>query len=230
MPIPSRLAGAPQGPQPPSNAAITLEHLAGLVTEADAPPQALFDVGQASTAGADLLSEQDYWISVGGTPDECADIVSSPYLVSSDDAGDLARADDPTGAIGTFTEQEDRFGLVQVYARAFDDAATASGFIDTFLATVAGCGGYRFVGTDGEVSYGASALEAVESPAAPVGTRVLTYSEVVAGSDALGAGITFVQHENSVVAIYSELYPSSTMTSADVAGLADALSVRLAAL
>jgi hypothetical protein len=38
-------------------AVATLERLASVVSEADAPPQAGFDVGAASTAGADLGSE-----------------------------------------------------------------------------------------------------------------------------------------------------------------------------
>ena len=218
----------PQGPQPPVSTSITLQQLAGVVSEADAPPQALFDVGQASTAGADLLSEQEYWASVGGTPAACADIVSSPYLVSSADEADPARTDDATGALGTFTEEEDRFGLIQVYGRVFDDPAIASGFIDDFAATVAGCEGYRFVDADGGVTYDASGLTVSESASPPEGARVLSYSEDAAGTD--GIGITFVQHENAVVAIYSELYPSSTMTPADVSALAGVIAGRVAAL
>jgi hypothetical protein len=223
-------SGEPQGPLPPSDAAITLQQLAGVVTEADAPPQALFAVGAASTSGADLVSEQDYWASVGGTPAECADVVSSPYLVTSADAADAARADDDTGALGTFTEQEDLFGLVQVYGRVFDDAATASGFLDAFSATAAACPGYRFIGTDGAVSYEATNLRVAESPEPPAGSRVLTYSEDVRGSGALGVGITFIQHENAVVSIYAELYPSSTMTPADVAAIADVVAGRMGTL
>jgi hypothetical protein len=223
-------SGDPQGPLPPSNTAITLQQLAGVVAEGDAPPQALFAIGAASTSGADLLSEQDYWTSVGGTPAECADVVSSPYLVTSADAADAARTDDETGALATFTEQEDLFGLVQVYGRVFDDAAAASGFLDAFAGIVAACPGYRFIGTDGAVSYEAANLRVTESPEPPAGTRVLTYSEEVRGSGALSVGITFMQHENAVVSIYAELYPSSTMTPADVEAIADVIAGRLAAL
>ncbi len=223
-------SGEPQGPQPPSNTLITLQQLAGVVTEAETPPQALFDVGEASNSGADLVSEQEYWVSVGGTPDECADVVSSPYLVSSADASDLARTDDPTGALGTFTEEEDLFGLVQVYGRVFDDEATASGFLDEFIETVSECGGYRFIGPDGDVTYLASGLGVEESADPPAATRVVTYGEDVDGSDALGVGITFVQHENAIVSIYSELYPSSTMTPADVMEILTAVTLRIAAL
>ena len=229
-PLPDETAGEPQGPLPPSSTAVTLQQLAGLVTEADAPPLALFGVGAASTSGADLLSEQDYWMSVGGTPAECADVVSSPYLVAAADAADAARTDDPTGALATFTEQEDLFGLVQVYGRAFDDDATASGFLDAFSATVAGCGGYRFIGPEGDVTYEATGLRVEESTTAPAGTRLLTYDEIVEGSGALGVRTTFIQHENAVVAVFSELYPSSTMTPADVATLVAAVTGRLAAL
>jgi hypothetical protein len=220
----------PQGPQPPSSDPITLQQLAAVVTEADAPPQTTFGVGAASTSGPDLLSEQRYWDSAGGAPEECRDIVSSPYLVSSADASDVARTDDPTGALGTFSEEEDLFGLVQVYGRIFDDEITASGFLDGFAQTAAGCRGYQLAAEDGTVTYQATGLNLEESATAPVGTRVLLFSEDVAGSDILGVATTFVQRKNAVVAIYSELYPSSTMTPADVTQLATTVTGRLAAL
>lgn len=219
-----------QGPQPPTSALITLQQLAGVVTADDAPAQALFDVGEASTSGADLLSEQQYWEAVGGAPEECRDIVSSPYLVSSADSAADARLDDPTGAIARFSEDEDLFGLVQVYGRIFDDEATASGFVDDFAQTVAGCAGYQLVGEDGTVTYQAVALHLDESTIAPIGTRVLHFSEDVAGSDIVGVATTFVVRKNALIAIYSELYPSSTMTLDDVSALATTLSERLAAL
>jgi hypothetical protein len=56
------------------------------------------------------------------------------------------------------------------------------------------------------------------------------FSEEVSSSDALGVGITFLQHENAVVSLYSELYPSSTMTPADVEDLVTAVRDRLAVL
>lgn len=226
----STATGEEQGPLPPTSALITLQQLAAVVTADDGPAQALFDVGEASTSGADLLSEQQYWEAVGGAPEECRDVVSSPYLVSSADAADDARLDDPTGAIARFSEDEDLFGLVQVYGRLFDDEATASGFVDDFAQTVAGCGGYQLVGEDGAVTYQALALHLGESTTAPIGTRVLHFSEDVAGSDILGVATTFVVRKNAVIAIYSELYPSSTMTPNDVAELATTLSERLAAL
>ena len=222
--------GEPQGPQPPSDAPITLQQLATVVTEDDAPPQALFDVGAASTSGADLLSEQQYWESVGGSPEQCRDVVSSPYLVSSADAADVARTDDPTGTLGTFSEDEDLFGLVQVYGRIFDDPAAASGFLDAFLQTVAGCTGYNLTDDDGAVTYQAVALHADEATDAPLGTRLVVFREDVSGSDILGVGITFVQRKNAVIAIYSELYPSSTITPADLSRITTTVSGRLAAL
>lgn len=219
-----------QGPVPPSSALLTLQQLAGTVTEADAPPQALFDVGEASTSGSDLLSEQDYWIAVGGTPEECRDIVSSPYLVRSADGDDVALTDDPTGAIARFTEDEDLFGLIQVYARVFDDETAASGFVDGFAQTVAACPGYQLTGEDGTATYQAVALHLDESTTAPVGTRVLDYREDVAGSDITSVGTTFVVRKNAVLAIYTELYPSSTMTPDDAAALATTLADRLSGL
>ena len=124
----------------------------------------------------------------------------------------------------------DRFGLVQVYGRVFDDEATASGFLDAFAQTVAGCAAYQFVREDGVVTYDAAALHVEESTTSPLGTRVLEYVEDVAGSDILGVSTTFVQRKNTVVAIYSELYPSSTMTPDDVAKLTDTIAARMAAL
>ncbi len=223
-------AGEPQGPQPPSDALITLQQLVTVVSEEDAPSQSLFDVGSASTSGSDLLSEQQYWDDVGGSPEECRDIVSSPYLVSMADAADTARADDPTGALATFSEDENLFGVVHVYGRVFDDPATASGFMDGFMQTVAGCGGYQLAGGDGEVTYQALALHVGEATDAPPGTRVVVFSEDVASSDALGVGTTFVQRKNAVIAIYSELYPSSTITTTDVSRITTTVTGRLAAL
>ncbi|MEO7898229.1 MAG: hypothetical protein ABIR65_13120, partial [Pseudolysinimonas sp.] len=220
----------PQGPQPPADGPITLQVLATIVTEDDAPAQSLFDVGAASTSGADLLSEQDYWVAVGGRPEECRDVVSSPYLVSSADATDAARTDDPTGALGTYSEDEDLFGLVQVYGRIFDDEARATSFLAEFTQTVAACPAYQLTGDDGTVSYDAVGLHLQESTTAPIGTRQLVFSEDVAGSDILGVSTTFVQRKNAVIAIYAELYPSSTMTAADVATLTATITGRLAAL
>ncbi len=219
-----------QGPLPPTAALITLQQLATVVTAADAPAQSLFDVGEASSSGDDLVSEQGYWDAVGGSPDVCRDVVSSPYLVRTADADDDALLDDPTGAIGRFSEDEDLFGLIQVYGRIFDDEAAASGFVDGFAQTVAGCSGYQLTGEDGTVTYQAVALHLEESTTAPIGTRVLDFREDVAGSDITGVGTTFVVRKNAVIAIYSELYPSSTMTTTDVAQLAETLAERLAAL
>ena len=218
----------PLGPQPP--ALITLQQLATVVTADDAPADALFDVGAASDSGSDLLAEQDYWDAVGGSPEECADIVSSPYLVSSVDGDDGNRLDDPTGVLGTFSEDEDRFGLVQVAGRIFDDAATASRFLDEFLDAVAACPGYRLTGEDGATNYAATALDATESADAPLGTRVVTYTEDVDGSGIVSVGTTFVQHENAVIAIYDELYSSSTMTAPDIMAVTAAVTGRLAGL
>jgi len=219
-----------QGPLPPTDALITLQQLATVVTAADAPANSLFDVGQASTSGADLLSEQDYWLAVGGRPEECRDVVSSPYLVSTADAASEARLDDDTGTLGTYSEDEDLFGLVQVYGRVFDDEATASGFLDGFAQTVAGCAAYQFIGDEGTPTYDAVGLHVEESTTSPLGTRVLEYVEDVAGSDILGVSTTFVRRRNTVVAIYSELYPSSAMTPDDVAKLTDTIAARMAAL
>ncbi len=222
--------GEPQGPQPPSTALITLPQLATIVTADDAPAQSLFDVGAASTSGPDLLSEQQYWESSAGTPEECRDILSSPYLVSSADATDVARTDDPTGTLGTFSEDEDLFGIIQVYGRVFDDEATASGFLDAFAQTVAGCAGYQLSNEGGVVTYQAVALHLEESMTGPASTRTLLFSEDAAVSDTLGVATTFVQRKNAVIAIYSELYPSSTMTQEDVTELSETLAGRLASL
>lgn len=220
----------PQGPLPPSDAPITLQQLATVVTEGDAPAQSLFDVGAASTSGADLLSEQQYWEAVGGRPEECRDIVSSPYLVSSADGADASRTDDPTAALGTYSEDEDLFGLVQVYGRIFDSPATGEAFLAEFTQTVAGCLGYQLTGEDGAVTYDAVALHLQESTTAPIGTRQFVFSEVVTGSDIISVSTTFVQRKNAVVAIYAELYPISTMTPADVTTLTATVTGRLAAI
>jgi hypothetical protein len=219
-----------QGPLPPTGALITLQQLATVVTADDAPAQSLFDVGESSTSGDDLVSEEGYWQAVGGSPEECRDVVSSPYVVRTADADAESLLDDPTGAIARFSEDEDMFGLIQVYGRIFDDDAAASGFVDGFTQTVAACSGYQLTGEDGTVTYRAVALHLDESTTAPIGTRVLEFREDVAGSDITGVATTFVVRKNAVIAIYSELYPSSTMTTADVSQLSDTLAQRLAAL
>ncbi len=58
------------------------------------PAASTADRQALSTSGADLESEQQYWVAVGGTPDVCADVVAAPYLVSSADAADRDRLDD----------------------------------------------------------------------------------------------------------------------------------------
>ena len=151
--------------------------------------------------------------------------------MSSADAIDVARTDDPTGTLGTFSEDEDLFGIVQVYGRIFDDEATASGFLDGFVQTVAGCPGYQLSGDDGTVTYQAVALHVEESETgAGRDVRALLFSEDAAVSDTLGVGTTFLQRKNAVIAIYSELYPSSTMTATMSPSWRRASPARLAAL
>ena len=221
-----------QGPLPPaSDGFVALDQLATLVTEADAPATMLVQVGEVSASGADLTSEQGYWVSVGGEPAECADVVSSAYLVSSADTGD--RADDPTGLIGMFTEiDEDRFGLMQAYARQFDDAPTAALFLQELRQTVVGCPGYRLIGADGTSNWTTSELQLTEGPAGPAGLDMesLRYEEIVQDSDALGLTITFLRRDNVMVAVYAESYPTSTFTDGDASAIATAAYERMSAL
>jgi hypothetical protein len=218
------------GPVAPSSGAVTLDRVLAIVGDDDASPTTLYmSDGTLSTSGADLDSEDAYFAQVGGTPPECAGVVSSPYLVSAYDTG--ARLDDPSALIGTFTEvDEDRFGLVQVYARQFDDAATASGFLAELTTTVQGCAGYRFVDPDGAVTWNASGLAVGPLDGLPAGVTGLHYSETVTDTDATAVTTAFLQRDGIVIAVYGELYPSSTITTADVQAVAAAIAGRIALL
>jgi hypothetical protein len=221
---------APIGPVAPQSGPVTLDRVLAIVGEDDASPTTLYTAdGTLSTSGADLESEGAYFAQVGGTPPECAGVVSSPYLVSALDTG--ARADDPSALIGTFTEvDEDRFGLVQVYARQFDDAATASGFLAEFAAAVQACPGYRFVDAAGAVTWNATGLTVAPLDALPTGVAGVQYHETVTDTDATAVTTAFLQRDGVVIAVYGELYPSSTITPADVQAVATAIAGRLAVL
>jgi hypothetical protein len=227
---PAPVDTAPIGPVAPADGAVTLDQVLAIVGEDVASPTTLYSAdGTLSTSGADLDSEDAYFAQVGGTPAECAGVVSSPYQVSSYDTGD--RLDDPSALIGTFTEiDEDRFGLVQVYARQVDDAATASGFLTELTATVHGCAGYRFVDTDGAVTWSAAGLTVAPLDSLPAGVAGLHYGETVTDSDATAVTTAFLQRDGIVIAVYGELYPSSTITPSDVQAVASAIASRLALL
>ena len=150
--------------------------------------------------------------------------------MSSADAIDVARTDDPTGALGTFSEDEDLFGIVQVYGRIFDDEATASGFLDGFVQTVAGCSGYQLSGDDGTVTYQAVALHVGGVRDRPAGMRAVLFSE-----DVGGVGHARRRHDVPPAQERRDrdllrALPSSTMTTDDVTDLAATIAGRLATL
>jgi hypothetical protein len=220
---------APVGPAPAPSGPLTLDRVVGIVSDGDASATMSFTPGsELSTSGDDLLSENDYFAGNAGAPAECAAVVSAPYLVSAHDTG--ARLDDPSALIGTFSElDENRFGLVQVYARQFDDAATASGFFTELADAVHGCAGYKLYDGDtvtvDAVPKGVTTLEGL-----PSGVTGIRYDETLRNSDSTGVTIEFYQRDGVVISVYGELTGSSTITQAQVDAIAGEVATRLGQL
>lgn len=220
---------APVGPAPAPSGPLTLDRVVGIVSEADATASMTFTPGDTlSTSGDDLASETDYFTGNAGKPAKCAGVVSAPYLVSEHDTGD--RLDDPSALIGTFTEvDEERFGLIQVYARQFDDAATASGFFTELSKSVDGCDAYKLY--DGKkvtvdaVPKGISKLDGLSGDV--TGIR---YRETLRNSKSKGVTIEFFQRDGIVISVYGELTNSSTIDQKQVDTIADAVATRLGQL
>lgn len=223
-------SSAPVGPTAPTTGPLTLQRIAGIVGAGDASATMTFSPdGTVSSSGEDLASETDYWVAVGGRPEACADVVSAPYVVSRADAAAAARLDDPSALLGTFTElDEGRFGLIQVYARQFDDAATAAGFLDAFATTVDGCPAYQLV-DDGQITYDAVGLS-VSRPAATADVAALVLEESLGDSPQHRTVLHLLQREGIVLAVYGEVFPTSTIVLDDVERIAGDLALRLAVL
>jgi hypothetical protein len=171
-------APAPRTPavEPQGRPAARGHHAAALatvsVTRATRPADALVRVG-ARVVPADLRRSRTTGMRSGGSPEACADIVSSPYLVSYRPTANGDRLDDPTRVLGTFPEDEDRFGWCRYRGAASTSAATASGFLDRAWS-VAACPGYRLTGENGAPTTRRPA-DATESGATrPSATRGLT--------------------------------------------------------
>lgn len=216
-------------PSAPVDGALAFDDIVGIVTNADAPPTALSTLGDTlSTSGDVLADEQDYWIAVGGRPASCADVVSGPYLVGSGDSGD--RLDDPAAVLATFTEADEAlFGLIQVFAREFDGESDAAAFLTELQAAIAACPGYQFV-DDGTVTWNAVSLATAPLDTPPDGIDGFRYTETLRASRASSVTTTFVQRERIVIAVYAELFPTSTLTTADATTLADTIAERLSML
>ena len=223
------IAPGPVGPVPAPSGPLTLDRVVGIVGAADASATMSFTPGDTiSTSGDDLASENDYFVDNGGTPASCAGVVSAPYLVSAHDTGE--RLDDPSALIGTFSEvDEDRFGLIQVYARQFDDAATASAFFTELSAAVDGCGGYQLADgptvTVDAVPEGLTQLEGL-----PAGVTGLAYREALRHSQSTGVTIDFYQRDGVVISVYGELTTSSTITQTQVDAISETVASRLGLL
>jgi hypothetical protein len=214
---------APVGPVAPDTGPVTLDRIVGIVSAADATATTSFTGGDSlSTSGDDLASESDYWVAVEGSPEQCAPVVSAPYLVSDFDTGE--RLDDPSALLGTLTEiDENRFGVIQVYARQFDDAATAQSFLSELTDAVGGCDGYTLA-EDGTVNFAASDLTIASLDGLPEGISGLRYSESVSSSSSTAVTTSFLQRDAVVISVYAETTTTSTI---DAAG-ADALTATIA--
>jgi hypothetical protein len=229
---PAPVDEAPIGPAPAPAGPLTLDRVAGILTADDVPATTSLTIGTTlSTSGDDLAAENDYWVAVGGRPAECADVVAAPYLVSSFDAGSDALLDDPSALIATVTElEEERFGLIQVYAREFDDTAAAQAFLAGFPESVAVCPAYQFVDGD-TVTYDAVALSV--QPLTETGdgdVTALVYRETLGDSADHRTTVYFLQRDGIVVSVYGEVLPSSTLTDADIESVAGTIALRLGQL
>lgn len=217
---------APVGPQPGPSGSLTLEKVMAIVGADDGGDNTSFSAGtELSTSGDDLAAEIEYFASNGGTPAVCAPVVSSPYLVSALDTG--ARGDDPSYLVGTFTElDEDRFGLIQVYARQFDDPATASGFLAEFRAAVAACPAYQL--RDGDsVTLDVTKLRVSALSGLPDDVAGIRYVETLRNSASESVTIDFVQKGPIVISVYGETTPSSTITQEQIDGISADVVLRL---
>jgi hypothetical protein len=217
---------APVGPEPAPSGALTLEKVMAIVGESDGGDNTVFTAGaELSTSGDDLLAENEYFSGNKGKPAECAPVVSSPYLVSSLDTG--ARADDPSYLVGTYSEvDEQRFGLIQVYARQFDDAATASGFLREVRDAVAACPGYRLYDGD-TVTLDVTKLKVASLSGLPDDIAGLRYIETLKSSASDGVTIDFLQKDAIVISVYGETTPSSTITQEQIDGISADVVLRL---
>ena len=83
---------------------------------------------------------------------------------------------------------EDRYGLIQVYARQFDDAATASGFFTELTAAVHGCAGYKLYDGD-EVTVDAVPKGVTKLEDLPEGVTGIRYVEKLRDSASKGVTI-----------------------------------------
>lgn len=227
VPVPSDTA--PVGPVPAPSGPLALDQVYGIVSDADASATMSFTAGGGlSTSGDDLASENDYWTDSSGSPAKCAGVVSSPYLVSAHDTG--PRLDDPSYLAGTFTEvDENRFGLIQVYERQFDDAATASDFFDEFIETVKGCPGYT-LSSGGKVTLDVVKLAVSTIRDLPEGVSGLHYVETMKGGASKGVTIDFYRRDGVVVSVYGELTSSSTITQKQVDAISASVAQRLGVL
>jgi hypothetical protein len=216
----------PVGPEPGASGSLSLHTVMAIVGADDGGDNTSFSAGtEFSTSGDDLTAETEYFAANGGTPAVCAPVVSSPYLVSSLDTG--ARADDPSYMIGTFTElDEDRFGLIQVYARQFDDAATASGFLGEFRAAVAACPGYQ-LRDGGTVTLDVTKLRVSTLSGLPDDVAGIRYIETLRNSASTSVTVDFLQKGPIVISVYGELTPSSTITQQQIDGISADIVLRL---
>ena len=217
---------APIGPEPAPSGPLTISTVMAIVGADDGGDNTSISAGtELSTAGDDLAAETEYFVANGGTPAVCAPVVSSPYLVSSLDTG--TRADDPSYMIGTFTElDEDRFGLIQVYARQFDDAATASGFLGEFRAAVAACPGYQ-LRDGGAVTLDVTKLRVSALSGLPDEVAGIRYIETLRDSASTSVTVDFLQKGPIVISVYGELTPSSTITQQQIDGISADIVLRL---
>jgi hypothetical protein len=129
--------------------------------------------------------------------------------------------------VGTYSEiDEERFGLIQVYARQFDDAATASGFLTEFRDAAVACPGYKLYDGD-TVTLDVTKLKVAPLSGLPDGITGLRYIETLKSSASNGVTIDFLQKDAIVISVYGETTPSSTITQEQIDGISADVVLRL---
>jgi hypothetical protein len=113
-----------------------------------------------------------------------------------------------------------------VYARQFDDAATASGFLGEFREAVAACPGYQ-LRDGGTVTLDVTKLRVSTLSGLPDDVAGIRYIETLRNSASKSVTIDFLQKGPIVISVYGETTPSSTITQQQIDGISADIVLRV---